>query len=964
MEDPKASPSQPEAPTLVPTTSTILPAAGLPPAGEGVLSHGVVFAGRYEIQATLGQGGMGAVYRARDLELEREVALKVIRPELSRNPEILQRFKQELILARQITHRNIIRIFDLGESDGIRFITMECIEGRNLHDILVEKGKLGIDEGIGIMEQVAAGLAVAHREGVIHRDLKPGNIMCETNGRVVVMDFGLARTAAGDGMTQTGAMLGTLQYMSPEQAFGQELKASSDIYSLGLILYELLAGVLPFQAETAIAGLLMRTQQRPTPLIEVIKDLPVALSNIVAKCLEKDPAKRYQNAEELSADLRAWQDKSGKSRVSVSSWGLLLNRFQEVSWRSYALSGLMIVLVSAGAVWYLTHRRMADSTQAHSPVSVLVADFKNNTGDPLLEDTLEPMVALSLEGASFINAYSRGDARSLAKKLPNPTDKLDDQSARLVAVNQGVSAVISGEIHQSGGSYVVSASAIDAVSGKVLATSEVSVTDKHTIPEKLPSLAAPLRKALGDTTPPSVQFEEVSGGFKAASLDAMHADADGVEKQFAGKFQDAFLSFQKAAELDPRFARAYTGMAAMAQNLGRTADAIHYMQLAMEHVDRMTERERFRNRGLYYLTTGDWQRCVDEYSQLVAHYPADRVGQNNLANCYTQLRNAPKAVEAAQRAVTIVPRGVGQRLNLAFISAFAGDFAASDTEARTALSINPGAAQAYLVLAEAALGNNDVDKAAENYHKLEGYGGAAASTAQFGLADLAAFQGRYTDAVRILQQGAVADSAAGMSDNASRKYAELATIDNAAGKHSEVGALLAKALKGSPSPQVQFLAAVAYAESGDQVKAQKLGAALTAAITTESQAYGKIVAGLIALERKDRPEAIRQIAAANALLNTWIGHFYLGQAYLDAQAFTEADAEFEICTKRRGEAIELFMDNVPTYSYFPLVTYNEGRAREGMKSDGYADFYKSYLQIRGHSTEDALAADARRRVAQ
>ncbi len=255
---------------------------------------GAVFANRYEIIKTLGEGGMGAVYKARDVELEREVALKVVRPELSNNPEIMQRFKQELILARQVTDRNIIRIFDLGEAEGIKFITMEYVEGQNLHQMLKERGKLEVAEAVDIMEQTTAGLAAAHREGIIHRDLKPGNIMRDVNGRVVVMDFGLARTISGDGMTRTGAMLGTMEYMSPEQAHGKDLKASSDVFTVGLILYELVAGVMPFQAESAIASLLMRSQQRAVPLSDVDKNIPGTLSNIVAKCLEKEPANRYQ----------------------------------------------------------------------------------------------------------------------------------------------------------------------------------------------------------------------------------------------------------------------------------------------------------------------------------------------------------------------------------------------------------------------------------------------------------------------------------------------------------------------------------------------------------------------------------------------------------------------------------------------------------------------------------------------
>jgi tetratricopeptide (TPR) repeat protein/predicted Ser/Thr protein kinase len=928
------------------------------------LRPGTVIANRYEIIKTLGEGGMGAVYKAHDRELERDVALKVIKPELANDPQILQRFKQELILARQVTDRNIIRIFDLGEAGGIKFITMEYIEGQNLHQLLKQRGKLEAAEAVDMMEQVAAGLAAAHREGIIHRDLKPGNIMRDANGRVVVMDFGLARTLSGDGMTQTGAMLGTIEYMSPEQAQGKELKASSDIFTLGLILYELLAGITPFHAESAVASLVMRTQQRAVPLADVDKKIPGSLSNIVAKCLEKDPANRYQDAEELDADLRAWQGRSGGKKVSASSMRLRFIRMRELPWTRYAVAGVLLVAIAAGIGWFVARRQQSAKSVAHVPISVLVGDFTNHTGDPVLDNTLEPMLGVALEGASFINAYGREDARKLAEKLPNPSNKLDEETARQVAMKQNINAVITGEIDLRGDKYEITAVALDAVSGKELAKSEVSVANKQEILSSLPKLAVPLRKALGDTTPPSVQFNEVSGGFTAASLEAVHQDALGVDEQFAGKFQEAFDSFQKAAELDPKFPRAYTGMAAMAQNLGRPGDAVKYMNLALKYVDNMTERERYRDRGLYYLTTGDWQNCVQIYTQLVSDYPADRVGQNNLASCYVQLRDAPKALAAAQQAVNIVPKGVGPRVNLAFISAFAGDFAASEKEARTALGINPSAAQGYLVLAEAQLGQGQIDKAAATYHQLANFGPVAASTATAGLADLSAYQGKYADAARILSQGAAGDVEAKMDDNAARKYEALGNIEAMEGNHSAALSDLEKALKKSQSIQIEFLAARSYVELGEFAKAQKLATSLSAALSNEPQAYGKIILGLIALKRKDANEAIRQIKAANNLLDTWIGHYDLGQAYLDAGAFTEADSEFDTCLKRKGEAIELFMDNVPTYAYFPPLYYYEGRAREGLKSEGFADFYKTYLAIRGQSPEDPLAADARHRIGQ
>jgi tetratricopeptide (TPR) repeat protein len=622
------------------------------------------------------------------------------------------------------------------------------------------------------------------------------------------------------------------------------------------------------------------------------------------------------------------------------------------------------VAFAAGIAWYSVRRQQAANSVAHAPVTVLVGDFANHTGDPVLDDTLEPMLGVALEGASFINVYSRGDARKLAKKLPNPTDKLDEQSARLVAVNQGVSAVITGEINLRGDQYDISAIALDAVSGKEIAKADITVANKQEILSDLPKLAAPIRKALGDSTPASVQFDEVSGGFAAASLEAVHQDALGVEEQFAGNFQEAFDSFHKAAELDPKFARAYTGMAAMAQNLGRPSDAVKYMKLAMEHVDRMTERERYRNRGLYYLTTGDWQNCVQEYTQLVTHYPADRVGQNNLASCYTQLRNAPKALEAAQHAVEIVPKGVGQRLNLAFISSFAGDFAAGEKEARTALEISPSAEQGYLTLAEAQLGQGQLEKAAESYHQLERFGSLGISTANAGLADLAAYQGKYAEAAHLLDEGAAADVAAKMTDNAARKYAALGNMEELQGHRAAALSDIGKALAISQSTQIKFLAASSYVEAGDFARAQELATSLSSELTSEPQAYGKIITGMIAMNRKDANEAVKQITAANNLLDTWIGRFELGRAYLEAGAFTEADSEFDQCAKRRGEAIELFMDNVPTYSYFPPVYYYQGRVREGMKSEGFANFYRAYLSVRGQSSEDPLVLEIRHRIGQ
>src|SRR6267154_1595552 len=530
-------------------------------AESDTLDIGTVLAGRYELLKLIGQGGMGAVYKARDKELDRVVALKLIRPELAKNPEVLRRFKQELILARQVTHKNVIRIFDLGQSDGIKFITMDFVEGQDLRSLLLEKSKLAPEQAARIMLQICRALEAAHAEGVIHRDLKPQNIMLDAGGRILVMDFGIARSAYLPGMTQTGALIGTPEYMSPEQGRGEPLTERSDLFSMGIIFYELLTGKSPYHSDTPLATLWKRMTEKVTPPVVLDPTLPQALSNIVVKALEIEPKNRFANAREMAQQLEIWLGPSAGGET------IFLPAPRTSGYWKWASAGLAVLAISG--IIGLRLKYPPKPKAAHPPVSVLVADFTNHTGDPIFDNTLEPMFNVALEGASFINAYNRGNPRQLAAKLPNPRDKLDEQAALLVALSEGISAVITGEISLRGNAYSVSAMALDAANGNVIAKTEHTAANKDEVLLTIPKLAAPIRKALGDATPESLQLDAARGPFTAASLEAVHQYSLGMDQQFAGKTEDALRSFSKAVEMDPNFARAYAGMAAQYGNMGQ-----------------------------------------------------------------------------------------------------------------------------------------------------------------------------------------------------------------------------------------------------------------------------------------------------------------------------------------------------------------------------------------------------------
>jgi eukaryotic-like serine/threonine-protein kinase len=913
------------------------------------LESGSVIADRYEILKMLGEGGMGAVYTARDRELDRLVALKVIRPDLAGQASILQRFKQELILARKITNRNVVRIFDLGVADGLRFITMEYIDGQDLTSVLEER-KLKPEETVKILRQVCTALEAAHAEGVVHRDLKPQNIMIEFGGRVVVMDFGLARSMEASSLTQAGAVMGTPAYMSPEQAKGMPVDERSDVFALGIIAYQMLSGELPFKADSALASLLMRTQTPAPVLAQVDPAIPQQLSDMVQKSLATNVEDRYESVELLGKDLQDWEQGTLHKAI-VTPPMAMMSESKTGKWIAIAMG--TAALLAAGA--YGGYRLLNRTAKPVAPMTVLIADFSNHTGDQVFSGTLESTLKLALEGASFINAYDRTRMRDLGLKS---VSALDASKAQEIAASQGLNVVVSGSLDRRGADYQLSLRAVQTVSGKVVANVDETASSKDQVLFAVTKLGTAVRKALGDSTSDSAQRFSMET-LSAASLEAVHEYAGALDDLSKGQYEDALKHFSQAVDLDQNFGLAYAGMAIASHNISRQQDADKYIKQAVSHIDNMTERERFRTRAMLYFLDGDTQKCVEEYGTLLQRYPSDTGAYNNMADCLVRLRNMPKALEEVRHAIAILPKRATYRLNDSTYSAYAGDFQTAAKEAGTTLQLVPGFSWGFGAQAFASLGQGHLEPATEQYKEVQK---TDTSYAAAGLADVAIFEGRYRDAVKILETGAADDSTAKNPDAAADKLSALAYVQLLKGDKAAALKATNNALDLSKAVKTRFIAARNFAALGETVKAKELAAGLSSELQTEPQAYGKLIEGEIALNSGDSHTAVQLFTQGNNMLDTWIGRFDLGRAYLEAGAFTEADSEFDRCIKRRGEALALFLDEVPTYGYFPPVYYYQGRVREGLKSAGFAESYKQYVNIRGKAGEDPLLADARKRI--
>jgi serine/threonine protein kinase/Tfp pilus assembly protein PilF len=683
------------------------------------LTTGSAFAGRYQIIEELGKGGMGKVYKALDTRINERIALKLIKPEIASDRKTIERFSNELKMARKISQRNVCRMYDLGEEKGSHYITMEFVPGEDLHRLIRKVGQFSAGKTISIAKQVCEGLTEAHRLKVVHRDLKPQNIMVDEEGNVRIMDFGIARSIKAEGITGAGVMIGTPEYMSPEQAEVKDVDHRSDIYSLGVILYEMVTGRLPFEGETPLAIAMKHKNETPQDPKKLNPQLPQELSRVILNCLEKDKEKRYQSAEQIFSELvNIERGMPTTERIILPKKPITSREITvTIGLKKLFIPALVIigVIAIAVAVWQLLPAKKVSQT------SIAVISFENQTGDKAydyLQKAIPNLLITSLEQSKYFQVTTWERMYDLLKQIGKENvEAIDRELGFELCRMDGVKAIVLGSFVKAGDMFATDAKVLDVKTKKILkSTSSKGDGVKSILERQIGELSKEISRGLGISErkiePAQVQVAD----FTTNSIDAYRYFLNGRDEYEKFYYDDSRKSLEKAVELDPNFAVAYLYLAQAYGDLGMSRLRKEAYEKAKALSQKASEKERlYIEAGYAFSMENDREKQFRIYQQMAKKYPKEKQVHYELGFYYDNNRMFDKAIEEYNRALELDPN-YGFALNqIAYVYTDMGNYEKAIEYFKKYAAVSPGDANPLDSMAELYFRMGRLDESIAKY---------------------------------------------------------------------------------------------------------------------------------------------------------------------------------------------------------------------------------------------------------
>jgi serine/threonine protein kinase/tetratricopeptide (TPR) repeat protein len=867
--------------------------------------------GQYRILAKIGAGGMGEVYRARDSRLSRDVAIKVLPYCFSGDSDRLRRFEQEARAAAALNHPNILAVFQMGTHEGAPYLVSELLEGETLRE-LIKRGPLSVRKAVDYGAQMAHGLAEAHEKGIVHRDLKPDNLFATKDGRVKILDFGLAKlTQRQPGSeqsslkltepTEAGMVMGTAGYMSPEQVRGQNADYRADIFAIGAVLYEMLTGRRAFQKPTTPETMTAILNEDPPRISQITKSIPPALQRIVNRCLEKNPEQRFQSAPDLAFALDALSESGVFGRLAAA-----MPLAPQKHWKFITATAIVLALSLGGYLYSIRKPKLTDKD------TVVLADFANSTGDPVFDDTLMTALNVSLRQSPFLNVLPESEVAKTLQLMARPAaTKLTPEVARELCQRVGSKVYIGGAIGSLGNEYVLGLKAVNCQTGDTLTQQQITATSKEKVLDALGHAASQLRSEVGESLATVQKFDIPLSEATTSSLEALKAESLGSKTGREQGPAAAIPFFQRAVELDPNFASAYLSLGKMHNDSGQDERAKEELTKAYSLREHVSEREKFDIESQYYeVVAGDLEKTIRVYREWLAGYPRDPVALGNLGIIYGDEGQHEQALELTREYIKQSPNDVNGYVNLAWGLMALNRFQEARAAIRDAFDRKLDDDDLHYFLYSLAYFAGDAKRMAEQVAWSEEKPETLPAFLSLE-SSLEGYSGRVRKSRGLNELAVEAARRVGDKDIATQWNMETALREAAYGNRAEARKIALAALRQPIRGQAtEAMGALVFAWTGDNKRAESLVDSLAKRFPQDTLMQSIVlptVRAQIELSRNNPDRSIKLLRTAtpyeltDVSLNGCIYPAYFrGEAYLAANQGGAAAAEFQKILDHKG----------------------------------------------------------------